>query len=78
VTSPLTSVVVESVLYLLPSTSSQSSDEAEMEVERKSGPVRSIVAPQNAKLTPSLAVHPTRPSMMAEPTRESQFECWYA
>ena len=74
-TSPLTSVVVESVLPL-PLTSSQSSDEEEMEVERKSGPVRSIVAPQNAKLTPSLAVHPTRPSMMAEPTRESQLLCW--
>ena len=75
-TSPLTSVVVESVLERLPLTSSQSSDEEEMEVERKSGPVRSIVAPQNAKLTPSLAVHPTRPSMMAEPTRESQLLCW--
>lgn len=68
-TSPLTSVVVESAR-------GQSSEEEEIEEARKSGPVRSIIAPQNARLIPSFDVHPTRPSMTAEPTRESQFECW--
>lgn len=50
---------------------------AEMLLARKSGPMRSICAPQNARLVASLSGQNASPTMAAAPARDWQLVCWY-